>query len=83
MKIFGYLLSSTLIFGSVLSADDVQITNLLEKLNQTPNSKEKQILLQELKQKLADVNKQTQKKADAIIKAKEKIPLRHYNEPEQ
>ena len=73
-----YLLSFVLICGTLLFADDVEINNLLEKLHQTPNSKEKQILIQELKQKLADVNKQTQAKADAIIKAKEKIPLKNY-----
>jgi predicted transcriptional regulator len=67
-------------FSIVLFAKTENIDNLLEKLNQTSNVKEKKELLEKLKGELAQKNKEAREKADAILKAKEKIPTRLYEE---
>jgi hypothetical protein len=69
-----------LFFSVALFSKNENIDNLLEKLNQTSNAKEKKELLEKLKGELAQKNKEAREKADAILKAKEKIPTRLYKE---
>jgi len=67
-------LSSITLFG-----ENRDIHNLLEKVHQEANMQEKQKLIEELKQKLARVNKNIQEEAEAIMKAKTKSPLSTYS----
>ena len=63
---------------SLLFAENKEVDKLFEKVNQAPNIKVKKELIEELKEKLASENKKTKEKADAIIKAKKKIPVKIY-----
>ena len=81
MSYYKFIIIFCIFLVTSMFAEDKEINKLLEKLNQTPTSKEKQKLIEELKQKIAIENKRTQEKADAIIKAKKKIPLNTYNDP--
>lgn len=71
---------SLLFFKSILLAQNKEVSNLLERVNQAPSTNERKELLEELKEKLAAENKKAQEEADAIIKAKKKIPIRIYKE---
>ena len=51
---------------------------LLEKITQAKQKKERKNLIEDLKKKLAKKNIQAQQESDAIIKAKQKIPLKIY-----
>lgn len=64
----------------LLFAENKEVDALSEKVNQAKNFKEKKELIEELKLKLAKRNKQEREEADAIIKAKQKIPQTIYNE---
>jgi len=81
MSYIKFVLTLCLLVGTNAIAEDKEINYLLEKVSQTSSSKEKQELLEELKHKLAIENKKTQAEADAIIKAKKKIPSSSYNDP--
>jgi hypothetical protein len=59
---------------NVLCASSKEMDSLLEKINQAPKT-EKKVLIESLKKKLAASNKKAQEEADAIIKAKQKMPL--------
>lgn len=69
------------IFFSINSfCETVELTPLLEQINQTKNTDQKNKLLEELKKKLAQKNKKAREEADAIIEAKKKLPLKIYDE---
>lgn len=71
----------TLLLATLSALAQTQdIDTLLEKVNQAPNAKEKQELIEKLKKELAQQNKEAREKADAILKAKEKMPTHFYNE---
>lgn len=71
----------TLLFATLSALAQTQdIDTLLEKVNQAPNAQEKQELIEKLKKELAQQNKEAREKADAILKAKEKMPTHLYNE---
>jgi len=55
-----------------------EVDVLLEKVTQAQKEEEKQLLIENLKKRLAKKNRQAQEKSDAIMKAKKKIPIRIY-----
>ncbi len=63
-----------------LFAQNKEVSTLLQKVTQSKDIKEKKELLKILKEKLAKKNKEARQKADAIIKAKHKIPFKTYTE---
>lgn len=65
---------------TVVLSETEPVTTLFEKVNQAPTAKVKKELIEELKIKLAEKNIKAREEADAIIKAKEKIPLKLFNE---
>jgi len=69
-----------LVFVTTLFAEVKKIDSLLEKVNHATSASEKKSLIEKLKQELADSNKKAREEADAIIKAKEKIPLNTYSD---
>ncbi len=71
---------SLLFTTNIIFAEDIEVNILLEKVNQAPNSEVKKELIEELKEKLANENKKAREEADAIIKAKKKIPLKIYKQ---
>ena len=71
-----YLLSLT----TFAFAQNKEVNKLLEKVNQAPTVEVKKKLIEELKDKLASENKKAQQEADAIIKAKKKIPQKLYKQ---
>jgi len=65
---------------TVMFAETKEVDKLFEKVNQAPTLEEKKELIEELKKKLAQKNIKAREEADAIIKAKQKIPLKTYND---
>lgn len=80
MKIIKLLTIFLFLKTSILLAQSNDIDNLLEKVNQASTKKDKQALIEKLKQKLANKNKKARQEAEAIIKAKQKIPAKIYND---
>ncbi|QKJ24025.1 hypothetical protein [Poseidonibacter lekithochrous] len=80
MKIIKLLTILLFLKTSILLAQSNDIDNLLEKVNQASTKKDKQALIEKLKQKLANKNKKARQEAEAIIKAKQKIPAKIYND---
>lgn len=80
MKIIKLLTILLFLKTSILLAQSNDIDNLLEKVNQASTKKDKQALIEKLKQKLANKNKKARQEAEAIIKAKQKIPVKIYND---
>ena len=74
-KVFFLILLNNCIF-----ANANEIDNLLEKINEAKSKIIKKELIEELKIKLAKVNKDDKEQADAIRKAKLKIPLKNFKE---
>lgn len=74
------ILISILFTTNILFAENKEVKTLLEKVNQAPNKEEKKELIEKLKVKLASENKKVREKADAIIEAKKKIPLKIYKQ---
>ena len=66
--------------GILTFAETKEVDKLFEKVNQAPSPQVKKELIEELKIKLAEKNKKAREEADAIIKAKQKIPLNIYND---
>ena len=84
-----FLKKSLILLVFVLSSASAQIKDvnniknnnvdvLLEKITQTKKKEEKNKLIENLKEKLAKKNIQAQEESDAILKAKQKIPLKLY-----
>lgn len=69
-----------ILFVNITFAEVKEIDNLLEKVNHASTPSEKKVLIEKLKQELANNNKKAREEADAIIKAKEKIPLNIYDD---
>jgi len=65
----------TVSFGEVKEVD-----KLFEKVNHASDPKEKKQLIEELKKKLAQENIKKREEADAILKAKEKLPNKPYKD---
>lgn len=65
---------------TILHAEVKEVDNLLEKVNQAPTPEVKKELIEKLKQTLAETNKKEREEADAIIKAKQKMPLNIYHD---
>jgi len=80
MKILYFITALLFLLTNSLIAQNTEVNTLLEKVHQAPNVKEKKELLEELKEQLAKKNKEAREEADAIIKAKHKIPLKIYTE---
>lgn len=80
MKIYKYLISFLLLSSTILFAQTLNVDNLMEKVNQSADPKEKKELIEKLKKQLAKKNKQAQDEANAIIRAKQKIPSKTYKE---
>lgn len=59
------------------------VDKLLEQASHAKTPEEKKELIGQLKKVLADKNKKTQEKADAIKKAKKKLPIELYNDKSQ
>ncbi len=64
---------------STLLAQTKKVDNLLEKVNQASTPQEKRLLIEKIKRELAIKNKKAREEADAIIKAKEKMPLKPFD----
>ncbi|WP_321314309.1 hypothetical protein [Halarcobacter sp.] len=69
-----------LFFIPILNAQELVVDKLLEKINTTKDKEEKQVLIKKLKKTLADKNKKEIQEANAIIKAKQKLPSKVYDE---
>lgn len=80
MKLLNFVLIFLFISTSFLFAENKEVSTLLEKVNQAPTIDKRKVLIEKLKEKLAKENKEAREKTDAIIKAKQKIPLKIYNE---
>jgi len=80
MRILKLLVISLFLNTPFLLAQDKEVDTLLEKVNQAPNATEKKELIEKLKEKLAKKNKKAREEADAIIKAKQKIPAKIYTD---
>ena len=80
MKLLKLITILLFINTSFLFAQTNSIDSLLEKVNQASSKKEKQILIEKLKLELANKNKKARQEAEAIIKAKQKIPSTIYND---
>jgi ADP-ribosylglycohydrolase len=57
-----------------------EVDQLLEKVHQSKSPNEKKELIEKLKKRLAQENKKAQEEADAIIRAKKKVPMKIYDE---
>jgi hypothetical protein len=80
MKLHNSIAITLLFLTNMLFAQNKEVNTLLEKVHQAPNVEVKKELIEELKEKLAIQNKKAREEADAIIKAKSKIPLKIYTE---
>lgn len=78
--IFFKVIVSIFLLSTLLLSNEEELSTLFEKVNQTTNPKEKEELIEELKEKLAKKNKEDRELSDAILKAKEKIPNRVYKD---
>ncbi|WP_419765158.1 MAG: hypothetical protein ACNI28_01780 [Arcobacter sp.] len=63
-----------------LSAKEKVVETLLEKVNQASTPKEKKQLIEKLKVALAKKNKKAREEANAIIKAKQKVPIKLFSD---
>jgi hypothetical protein len=80
MKIYKSLIILLCFSTTILFAQTKEVDNLLEKVNQASSPEEKKELIEKLKKELADKNKKAREESDAIIKAKEKMPLKFFDE---
>lgn len=80
-SVFVFLIFILTVLSAQIGKVEVQkneVEVLLEKVIQTQKKEEKKELIENLKQKLAKKNRQAREESDAIIKAKQKIPLKTY-----
>lgn len=80
MRSSKFLMIFLFLISTQVFAENKEVDELFEKVNQAPTVKEKKELIEVLKKKLAAKNKKAREEADAIIKAKQKIPLKIYND---
>lgn len=64
---------------TTLFAQTKRVENLLEKVNQASTPQEKKQLIEKIKIELAKKNIKAREEANAIIKAKEKMPLKPFD----
>ncbi|WP_428023867.1 hypothetical protein [Arcobacter sp.] len=67
-------------FITNMFAQTKEVDNLLEKVNQASTPQEKKQLIEKIKKELAQKNIKAREEADAIIKAKEKMPKKLFDE---
>ncbi|MBE0495433.1 MAG: hypothetical protein IBX45_03365 [Campylobacterales bacterium] len=72
-----YLVSFVLL-ASVAYGQNKAIDVLIEKINHTQDPEEKRVLMEEMKQELAAMNKQAREEAQALINARSKQPSRPF-----
>jgi len=65
---------------TIMFAETKEVNKLFEKVDQAPSAEVKKELIEELKIKLAEKNIKAREEADAIIKAKQKLPLKIYDD---
>ncbi|WP_072681829.1 hypothetical protein [Arcobacter sp. LA11] len=80
MKFNKLIMTFFFFIATTMFAETKEVDKLFEKVNQAPTPEEKKELIEELKKKLAQKNIKAREEADAIIKAKQKIPLKPYND---
>jgi len=80
MRIYKLLTSLFFFITTIMYAETKEVDKLFEKVNQAPTQEMKKELIEELKKKLAQKNIKAREEADAIIKAKQKIPLKIYDD---
>lgn len=80
MKILKLLLISSIFFITLVFAENKEVDTLVEKVNQALTPQEKKELIEQLKVKLAEKNRKAREEADAIIKAKQKMPQQIYTD---
>ena len=68
------------IFITNMFAQTKEVDNLLEKVNQASTPQEKKQLIEKIQKELAQKNIKAREEADAIIKAKEKMPKKLFDE---
>ena len=80
MRIYKLSVSLFFFITTIMYAETKEVDKLFEKVNQAPTQEMKKELIEELKKKLAQKNIKAREEADAIIKAKQKIPLKIYDD---
>jgi len=63
-----------------LFAKEKVVETLLEKVNQASTPQEKKQLIEKLKVALAKKNKKAREESNAIIKAKQKVPIKLFDD---
>jgi len=69
-----------ILLTTIIYAQETKVDVLLEKIQKSQTKKDKQTLMTQLKFELAKINKKARDEADAIIKAKKKLPSAFFNE---
>jgi 2'-5' RNA ligase len=69
---------SVVLLVSVAYGQNKAIDVLIEKVNHAKNPEEKRVLMEEVKQELATLNKQTREEAEALVSARSKQPSRPF-----
>jgi|GEM_PF-5541769 len=80
MSLNKLIVSLFFVIITISLAKDTQLDNLLEKVQQASSAEEKKLLIERLKQKLAQDNKKAAEESNAIIEAKKKLPYEIYND---
>lgn len=80
MILFKSLIILFLFSTTSLFAQTKEVDKLLEKVNQASTPQEKKELIEKLKKELATKNIKARQESDAIIKAKEKMPNKLFDE---
>ncbi len=78
-----FLTTILLLSNALCSTETNEVDKLLEKASHATTPTEKQAFIEKLKVELANKNKAIQEKADAISKAKKKVPNKIYTENPQ
>lgn len=79
MIFYKILFVFSLCLTTTLFAQTKKVDKLLEKVNQASTPQEKKLLIEKIKKELAKKNKKAREEANAIIKAKEKMPLKPFD----
>ena len=78
MKSHKIIFLSLLFLSSYCFANEVKIDNLIDKVQHASSQEEKEILMEQLKEKLALLNKKKREESKAIIEAKKKMPSKKF-----
>ena len=74
------IISLFFVIITVSFSKDTPVEHLLEKVQHAKSTEEKKLLIEQLKQKLAQANKKAAEESNAIIEAKKKLPSKTYND---